>query len=405
MLTKATRLRQAAWFSLMAAAASLAFSITLYEASSILFIVLSLAVMVLERDFSVFRKTLTIFIGLFCAVTLISVSQSGYLWDSWKGVFRVVRCALLCLSVIVILDDEKKWRATFWVVVSVAVIVVLDGLFQGLFGFEPLRQREMTAYTAEIQRVTATFRHANNFAAYLCLAIFYMIGGTLAKYRSRASLTLLASLGLAVLLAGSCLIWTLSRGAWMGVFAATLLLGICKKQKFLLALLIAGVVWAMYFSPTLIRNRVQDLSNMKAGTVHERTILAQESMAMINASPWLGLGINTFSKNAPRFKLKDHLTDVQYAHNGYLQMAVETGWIGLVSFLLLIGYFFWSLRTFIFNSNHGFLDTTASCIVFGILAFLIHSATDTNLHSLLLVSNLWFSMGLAWAAWEIRSRR
>ena len=36
--------------------------------------------------------------------------------------------------------------------------------------------------------------------------------------------------------------------------------------------------------------------------------------------------------------------------------------------------------------------------LFGILAFLMHSLTDTNLQSLLLVNWLWLSMGWVWAA-------
>ena len=126
---------------------------------------------------------------------------------------------------------------------------------------------------------------------------------------------------------------------------------------------------------------------------------------MIEKSPWLGMGLNTFSDNAPFYKSELIRTDVQYAHNGYIQMTVETGIVGLISFLLVLIYFFSSTLPILSKQPAGFLEAGGLAVVFGVLAFLIHSAADTNLHSVLLVSNLWLSMGLAWAAVTILKNR
>ena len=79
--------------------------------------------------------------------------------------------------------------------------------------------------------------------------------------------------------------------------------------------------------------------------------------------------------------------------------------MGLLSFLfLLLSFFTLTLPVFL-KRPPGALEAGGFAIVFGVLAFLIHSATDTDLHSLLLVSNLWLSMGLAIAAAEILRRK
>ena len=44
-------------------------------------------------------------------------------------------------------------------------------------------------------------------------------------------------------------------------------------------------------------------------------------------------------------------------------------------------------------------------IVFGIFSFLLHSATDTNLHSVLLVNLLWLAIGLGWAAVSLTNKQ
>ena len=138
----------------------------------------------------------------------------------------------------------------------------------------------------------------------------------------------------------------------------------------------------------------------------ERVELWKESLRMICARPWLGSGVNTYARVEPLYKNKSSHTDFQYAHNGYLQIAAETGLAGLASFLAAVTYFLWvSLRAFL-DCKLPFLRISGLALVFGVFSFLIHSATDTNLHSTPLVNTLWVVMGLTWSAAEIaRGRR
>ena len=397
MLIDRPKLRSLALGALMATAASLSFSITLFEISSVIFIISSLLVMALEKDFSVFGRKCAIFIGLYCLAALLSISQSHHLWDSLKGLLRMARLGLLCLSVIFIVDSEKKWRWVFWVTVGCAVLVCLDGLVQGITGYEPLRQRTMTPFTAEVHRITATFRHANDFAAYLCLLFFSFAGALFAARKTSLSRWIIWIIFLGFAAVAVCLGWTLSRGAWVGVFVSLLLMSWVQNKKWIMVLGAILLCWICFFSTGAIRERIQTLGNFTSGTVSERMILWRESADMIKVSPWLGFGINTFSDNMPQFKSKTQITNHQYAHNGYVQMTVEMGHVGLGSFLALLFYFFYSNRRIARGDGPSFHRICAGTMVFGILSFLIHSATDTSLHSLLLVNNLWFSMGMVWA--------
>ena len=163
------------------------------------------------------------------------------------------------------------------------------------------------------------------------------------------------------------------------------------------ALVLAGLA-GFLFSPAELRHRMVSLGNAKDGTVLERKELWGESLRMIQKSPVLGLGLNTYARNEPLYKPKDIHTDFQYAHNGYLQMAAETGLFGLLSFLAVVVYFLIAALAAFFKNPATFLGNGGSGFVFGVLAFLTHSATDTDLHSLLLVNLLWLAMGVAWAA-------
>jgi O-antigen ligase len=154
----------------------------------------------------------------------------------------------------------------------------------------------------------------------------------------------------------------------------------------------------------LMRERVRSLGNFRDTTIRERAELWGESLRMVKESPWLGLGVNTYARNEPLYKKEGSQTDKQYAHNGYLQIAAETGLLGLSSFLAAVVYlWFASLKAFL-RAPNPFLRAAGLGLLCGILAFLIHSATDTDLQSTLLVNTLWLAMGMAWAGKRLSTK-
>jgi O-antigen ligase len=282
----------------------------------------------------------------------------------------------------------------------VAFVINIDAVIQGICGVELLRQRSMTAYSGDTKRLTGPFSHANNFSAYLSFTSLLFLEavheGKKVFPRTRYAFFLL---GFFITLL--CLVGTYSRGAWFAVGLTFLLYALVKRSWTLLFMIVVIGVWGVFFSPPLVKNRIVTLTDVKGGSVFERRELWGESLRMVEKSPWLGLGVNTYARNEPLYKAPDSQTDYQYAHNGYLQMMAEIGWLGLVSFLGMISYFFMaSLRAFR-KAFDPFLKMAGTALLFAIFSFLIHSATDTNLQSILLVNTLWVAMGVAWAAREL----
>ena len=87
-----------------------------------------------------------------------------------------------------------------------------------------------------------------------------------------------------------------------------------------------------------------------------------------------------------------------YAHNGYLQMAAETGIVGLAAFLAICVYFFVTVARSLLRCPDERTRSVGWAFYFGALAFLFHAMTDTNLQSLLLVNLFWIAIGAGWAA-------
>ena len=389
--------RRWAYGALFFLAATLSFSIAFFEMASGVLIASAAWGWFRSEKRSFSRDLLVTLCGVYFLTVLLSLTQTVYWAASIRGVFKVLKNIAIFLSVIFVLDSVPKLRRLVEAMLWISVALGVDALIQSVLGHDPIRQRPMTAYWGETYRVTATFGHANNFAAYLSLVIPLTLGllwGREHFFGSKKRWVLWAGLGVLFL----SLVWTYSRSAWAAVLAATAILAVLKKNGGLLILLIAGLMLGALFAPVKVKQRFLSLGDPSSGTVVERKILWKESFRMIAQNPWLGLGVNTYAVNEPHFKSKEVYTDNQYAHNGYLQMAAEIGLLGLLSFVLCIGYGLISAGITLFRTREPFVGAAGLGLLAGLLAFLMHAATDTDLQSTLLINLFWFSMGVLWAA-------
>jgi putative inorganic carbon (HCO3(-)) transporter len=126
---------------------------------------------------------------------------------------------------------------------------------------------------------------------------------------------------------------------------------------------------------------------------HDRWLMWQAALGMIRDRPWLGHGVNTFMANYLAYWVGGERFP-RYAHNCYLQVAAETGLIGLSAFLGLLGAVFWRVLA-------GVREATPEQRLLllglgaGLLAFATQSALDTNFYSLRQAALFWVLAGLA----------
>jgi O-antigen ligase len=389
--------RRAAFWALCAIVPCITFSNSLFEISSSIFIGLSFVVFFTEKRFQIIKSPFLILLLIYLLMNFLSLTKTSDMGASWRGIFKVLEGLAICFFTATIVDSEEKLKKIFQWFLVVALIIALDALIQGVIGFDLLRKRPMTPYIGELQRLTGPFRHANDFSAYLTIILFLFVG---ALHRGREFFSwrsyIFYAAGFLVVLAS--FLGTYSRGAWVAAAITFCLYVLFERSRILIGMLVLLGLWAFFLSPLTLRERALSLLDPQNNTIVERRELWGESLRMVRQSPWFGLGVNTYAKNERLFKEEGSKIDFQYAHNGYLQMAAEIGWLGLGSFLAALLYF-WvtAARTFL-RSKRLFLRTAGVSLLFGILSFMIHSASDTNLQSLLLVNTLWLAIGLAWSA-------
>ncbi|MGD2148944.1 MAG: O-antigen ligase family protein, partial [Anaerolineae bacterium] len=152
-----------------------------------------------------------------------------------------------------------------------------------------------------------------------------------------------------------------SRGAWIGFAAAVLAIVAALPRRrgwgFLLigALVIGGLALlasgrlpaavAARLTSFVQELRFEDVRGMPINdanyAVVERLAHWQAGLAMLRHDLWTGIGFGCYEAAYPRFALINWPIALGHAHNYYLNLAAETGLMGLVGYLVLWGTALW----------------------------------------------------------------
>lgn len=290
--------------------------------------------------------------------------------------------------------DRRRLKNTVIFMLVSAAMISVDCIFQYFFGFDFLRLREM-----EAQRITASFQMPGDLAGYLGPLLCLSLSLCFLKFRKEIKYFLRIE---SILLLG-LLIATLARGAWIGFIVALFFLSIIENRKILYFtiafLFISGVIASQFIKiPGDILGYLKSIFMLSADANLYRKEIWQAALGMIRDRPLFGHGLTTFMSVYPKYG-KDYyflnLGLIPYAHNCYLQIAAETGIVGLITFLWLIGkFFFYSIASLKKRIKDKFYHAVLSGISAGIIVTLVHSAVDTNLYSLQLSVLFWVMLGL-----------
>jgi len=341
------------------------------------------------------NSCLNVPISILLLISFISIFTSQFPAESIRGFFgKVLQSAFIYFTFIECINSKKRLKIFLYVFFISCVLICINGLYQYFIGkgfiFEHL------VYEG---RISSSFRHANDFAAYLIIIIpvlYYLSISN--KIRYKESIFVLLSLAII------CFGLTYSRGAWIAIFACFLILGI-RNIKVCLFTMALGILFSMFFYMNMLfsRSNFLDMSVMlmKGNWFVDflwPTLVAHNNRMVYWNEAWLivkdylifGSGLNTYSRVSAGYQLAWG----GYPHNCYIQMTVETGIIGLLAFLAIFTIFFRKS----FRSLHQMTDIPLKIILFGFLsglfAFLIHGFFDTIFYSVQLCSLMWIVMGV-----------
>jgi O-antigen ligase len=157
------------------------------------------------------------------------------------------------------------------------------------------------------------------------------------------------------------LVFSWSRGAWLGALAAIVVMAAALPRRVWLG--VGGVAIALAVSlsantigllPDAIRSRLTDFTQQAQVfdvrgqgitdanyAVLERLAHWQAAGEMIRYHPWTGVGFSNYESVYSQYALWNWPIALGHAHNIYLNVAAELGMPGLLAYLFLWGAIFW----------------------------------------------------------------
>lgn len=252
-------------------------------------------------------------------------------------------------------------------------IVALYGIYQYIFGFEEGRiWTDNDMFSSIKTRVVSTFSNPNVLGEYLLFLIPISIGYIFSKKESVSKLSNTTIAGLLCL----CMIFTYSRGNWVGLIIGMILFFMFYDGKFVWWGLLA-ILFVPVFMPDTIMHRLLSIGDVADSSTSYRVNIWYGTCRMLK-DYWLsgvGLGTNAFGEIYQHYAYSGVLT--QHSHNLYLQLISENGIIGLITFIVIIfTYYKMCISNIIINKKDKVLKSTITALAAGMFGYLIQGLFD-----------------------------
>lgn len=275
---------------------------------------------------------------LFGAVTL-SVFSSYAPSLSLRFLFYHISaalCVVVTVSAVRHVEDLKRLAAGGGVCVLVSS---LYGVYQRIQGVEVNRSNVDLKVNAGMPgRVDSFFDNANTFAEVLILLLPLVLALLLCSKHLYSKLLAGGTLVVGVAALGM----TYSRASWVGIACAMAVMVFLWRPK-LIPLCGVLCVLCIPLLPTTIWNRILTIGNFSDSSTMNRLPTLRAAIAVIASRPVRGVGLGTA---VPKVFIADwnlYHADFPYvhSHNFYLEVWLQTGIVGVVSF---IGAMLWNIK-------------------------------------------------------------
>lgn len=287
-----------------------------------------------------FDKKLLVLTGMFFLSGLLALFANGI--DQKKlGQFLVlflqpISIFFLAGFLISIKPQTKNLiRDTVYILVSIAGVVAAVQFFT-LLGLPP----QYWGNSVEPKRALSFFTHPNFYALFVTPLLSLLLPDFVEQTKTLRSGWALARF-IAWLVGCFGLLLSMSRAGWLGLLAATFLYLVfaANKKARLWGLVTIVVVFLTLFSVTNLRYRII-LPLLGEKSAISRLSLWRTGWKAIQEAPFTGLGLGGFAKNWKSLNTDPNLETHNYPHNILLNFWVETGPLGMTTFVLLSFFLF-----------------------------------------------------------------
>ncbi len=245
------------------------------------------------------------------------------------------------------LANAKTFFATLDFFILSASGVAGYGIIEQIFGLSKTTWQDEEMFEEIAGRACSTFENPNVLGEFFLLTIPLTIARLFAAKTVKGKLIYALAGAMQIL----CMVFTYSRGCWLGImFAAVIFLALCGKKLFVF--MTVGVFALPFVIPQSIIDRLLSIGNTADTSTAYRVFIWEGTCRMLKDT-WLygiGLGSDAFNSVYPRYALG--AITAPHPHNLFLLILAETGLIGAIMLaVVLLMYFRTTGRVCRKNSN------------------------------------------------------
>ena len=340
--------------------------------------------------------------ALACLIAVVGAYDPSYSYESLKKLleilvfFWVINCA-----------RKKHLRD------SLIILLIISATFAGAYGI-------YQTWNTGVSIVVPDSRVEGTMSVYMTFAGLLMMVGTFSIsrifFKRPVELWLLPAIGIVSI----CLLFTLTRQAWLGISVGIIFMLSILQKKILFIFPIILIFLVIIFTDS-VRLEIQKLSPPKDDSFSEslkfrvlRTLDGKDENFHIRIFLWQG-GWEVF-KDYPLsgcgFRCMDlvfsqypdpsgNIEKLRGMHNNLIQLAVDTGVLGLTTWISIWFFFF---RLLYKKTKSLDDDSNDHWIIFGsaatVIAFLMGGFFETNFYDSEVTMLLYFIMALPFSGSE-----
>jgi putative inorganic carbon (HCO3(-)) transporter len=288
-----------------------------------------------------------------------------------------------------ILVNTVKTRQQLY---ALAALLVLSTTVTSLYGLYQLKTVgatseawvDTTLFEDIKARVGSTFENPNVLGEYLVLIIPVAIA---MLWGQKGWISKLVTLGLTALMLG-CLVYTYSRGAYVGLMLALAIFAVLRDRRFVI-LGVIGLMMLPFLLPASVINRFTSIGNLNDTSSFYRISVWLGSLRLAR-DYWLsgiGLGLEPFKLVYPKYSL--NAAYAHHSHNIYMQLLIETGIAGLLMFFAIIAVYYKTMMAGFYKTKDRFISTFMIAIASGMAGYLAQG----------MVENIWYNNRVLLTFW------
>ena len=307
---------------------------------------------------------------------------------AWAGYRAQVEYILWFFILLRLIDDEEDAKVLIYGLAAVVGLLALHGIYQFIIAV-PIPDSWVTKSEAGVRtRVFSITGSPNIFGSLLLMGAPIAAAGMYYFKKGWQKFLSLCATGAICL----CILFTFSRGSWVGLIAAVVLFSLFLDKRLLgiMGIAMAGV---LTFVPS-ITNRLTYLFTPEyrvASEVGGRALRWEVGLNLLRENyPWLGFGLGRFGGAvAMNNQVLDKTEEFSYFYmdNYYLKTLVEMGYLGILFYIVALLAFVvmalraihacgegrvWGLYDDALTRNNGSTKCLAVGLFAGMMGVLVH---------------------------------